>query len=166
MSDPLAGNLEQPASSRPPRILLFLTLLLAGAVLAGLLWLGPGQRSSPSVTRHLPFGAAEQSYAPAIRVEAITLERTENYLHQEVTTVKGSLVNSGDRALRGVELNLEFQDDMRQVVLRHTFVSVAPQALAARSSRDLEVSLEHIPDSWNRQAPLTHVIGLEFEPSR
>jgi hypothetical protein len=166
MSDPFPGHAEEAAKGTSPRILLFSALLLAAALIAFFLWYGSGRKETPGATAHLPFGTAEQAYASAIRVEGITLDRTENYLHQEVTTIRGSLVNSGDRAVRGVELSVEFQDDLDQVVLRHPFLSVAAEPLAPRSARDLEISLEHIPGSWNRREPVFRVAGLEFHAKR
>ena len=165
MTDPLAGQSQEPGTGGAPRFLVLSALLLAGALIA-FLWYGTGRKDSQPAAVHLPFGSAEQVYAPALSVEAITLARTENYLHQEVTTIAGRLVNSGDRAVSRVEFNVEFQDQMSQVVLRHSFISAAPQPLAARGSRDLEVSLEHIPSSWNNREPVFRVAGLEFAQQR
>ena len=99
-------------------------------------------------------------------VEGITLARAANYLHQEVTTISGNLVNAGDRAVQRVEFNMEFQDEMGQVVLRHSFISASPQPLAAKASREFEISLEHIPSSWNNREPAFRVAGLEFSTQR
>lgn len=162
MSDPSpVGPLQQNAGGAP-RILLLAAVLLAAAGLAFFLRFGSARRESGPAALHLPSGPAELSYGAGIRVENVTLSRAENYLHQEVTTVKGNLVNPGDRSLQRVELTIEFFDQMHQVVLRHSFISSAPQAIPAKGSRDFEVSFEHIPSGWNMQDPAIRVAGLEF----
>jgi hypothetical protein len=166
MTDPLAGPPQEQGNDGAPRFLVFAALLLAGAVLMAFLWYSTGRKDSQPAAVHLPFSSAEQAYAAALSVEGITLARTENYLHQEVTTITGNLVNSGDRAIARVEFNVEFQDEMRQVVLRHAFISSAPQPVAARGSRAIEISLEHIPSSWNNREPIFRVAGLEFSQQR
>src|SRR5215469_9589707 len=135
MAEPLSEHSEETKSGGSPRILLYSAVLLVAVGLAVFLWYNSGQKQNTAATAHLPFGPAEQAYAAAIRVEGIALERAENYLHQEVTTIKGSLINSGDRTLLRVELSLEFQDDMRQVVLRHSFISTETQPLGPRALR-------------------------------
>src|SRR5580658_4345910 len=64
--------------------------------LAVLMWPG-AERHSPSRTResHLPFGAAEQAYAPKLQIENLALSRAENFLNQEVTSLAGRLTNTG-----------------------------------------------------------------------
>ena len=166
MGDPLGPKPEETSTGSSPRIWLYSVVLCVLAAAAVYWWYSSAPKERPQATAHLPFTAAEQAYARALRVEGIALERTENYLHQEVTTIKGSLINSGERSVLRVELNVEFQDDLNQVVLRHSFISAAPQPLVPKASRDLEISLEHIPDAWNRQAPAVRIAGLEFAPSR
>jgi hypothetical protein len=160
MSDPLAGESREP-NTGSPRLVVFVALFLA-ALLAALLWYSSGRKQNLPAALHLPFGAAEQAYASRLRVEGITLARTANYLHQEVTTIAGNLVNSGDRSVLRVEFNVEFQDEMGQVVLRHSFISGSPQPLAGGASHEVEISLEHIPSSWNNREPVFRVAGLEF----
>src|SRR5271165_4958142 len=43
----------------------------------------------------LKMTPAEQAYLKNIRVEKIALSRAENFLHQEVTTLSGEVVNDG-----------------------------------------------------------------------
>ena len=165
MADPLADHSQEPVSGSS-RFLLFFVLLMAGGGLAALLWYSSGPKDSAPAAIHLAFGAAEQAYAPSLRVEGIVLARTANYLHQEVTTITGNLVNGGDHAVLRVELTVEFQDEMGQVVLRHPFISASPQPLAAHGSREIEISIEHIPSSWNNREPVFRVAGLELAPQR
>jgi hypothetical protein len=127
-------------------------------------------RHRPSSTResHLPFGAAEQAYAPNLQIENLTLSRAENFLNQEVTTLSGHLTNAGNLPLASVEVTVEFSDQLGQVVLRESRAVFAPQTppFAPGERRDFEVSFEHIPSSWNIQQPLVRVSGILFTSNK
>ena len=133
--------------------------------LAVLMWPGAEHHSASSKREsHLPFGAAEQAYAPNLQIENLALNRAENFLNQEVTTLTGSLTNAGNLRLSNVELTVEFSDQLGQIVLRETRAVFAPQtpAFVPGEHRDFEVSFEHIPSSWNIQQPLVRVSGIVF----
>lgn len=133
--------------------------------LAVVMWPGTERRLASSTREsHLPFGAAEQAYAPKLQIENLPLNRAENFLNQEVTTVPGRITNAGNLALSNVELTVEFSDELGQVVLRESRALFAPQTppFAPGERRDFEVSFEHIPSSWNIQQPLVRVSGLLF----
>jgi hypothetical protein len=137
--------------------------------LVTVMWPGAERRSS-SRTResHLPFGSAEQAYAPKIQIENLALSRAENFLNQEVTTLAGRLANTGELPLTNVELTVEFSDQLGQVVLRESravFASQTP-AFAPGERRDFEVSFEHIPSSWNIQQPLVRISCILFTPNK
>jgi len=147
----------------------FALILAAGAILVILaaVSLQPGRQSPPDgapPSAHFAFGPAEREYAGKILIENIALSRAENFLHQEVTTLNGEVINSGQRSIRGLELTIEFFDEMNQIVLRETrpvaATGVAP--LSPGQRRAFEVSFEHIPSSWNRQTPQLRVTGLLF----
>lgn len=133
--------------------------------LAILMWPG-GERRPASRTResHLPFGSAEQTYAPNLQIEDLALSRAENFLNQEVTTLAGSLTNTGSLPLANVELTVEFSDQLGQIVLRESRAVFAPQtpSFAPGERRDFEISFEHIPSTWNIQQPLVRVSGILF----
>jgi hypothetical protein len=133
--------------------------------LAILMWPG-AERRPASRTResHLPFGPAEQTYAPNLQIENLALSRAENFLNQEVTTLAGSLTNTGNLPLANVELTVEFSDQLGQIVLRESRAVFTPQTppFAPGERRDFEISFEHIPSTWNIQQPLVRVSGILF----
>jgi hypothetical protein len=124
--------------------------------------------ASPPAPARLPFGAAERAYAAKIEIESISLSRSENFLHQEVTALAGEVVNRGDRALTELELTVEFFDELHQVVLRESRqVLTGPLPLAASGERrSFEISFEHITSSWNMQQPSVRVSGLQCAPAK
>ena len=161
---------EQPPERGPFPFALSLALAAAIIIVAGFyFWPGrqsPSQGAPPNV--RLSFGPAEQAYAPKIHIENVTLSRAENFLHQEVTTLAGELVNTGDRPVRAVALTVEFSDELNQIALRETRMALAPGVtpLVPAERRAFEISFEHIPASWNMQQPTLRVSGLEFTANR
>jgi hypothetical protein len=125
---------------------------------------GPG---GPPAQAHLPFGPEEQAYAPRIEIQNISLSRAENFIHQEVTYLSAELVNGGTRSLTGLELTVEFSDELHQVVLRESraVLSAREPVLAPGEHRSIEISFDHIPPSWNMQQPSVRVTGLQFPPA-
>ena len=163
-------QIEIPDPSQPDRGRFNFALMLAAAALlvaVGALFFLPGRQSPPGAApsgAHFAFGTAEQAYASRMRIENIVLSRAENFLHQEITTLNGELVNGGDRALRGVEVTIEFSDELNQIALREARPILTPRSpsLGAGERRGFEVSFEHIPASWNMQQPAVRITGLQF----
>ena len=157
---------RSPAARGPFNFALVVGAAAAVIILAGF-YLWPGRRSPSDGApqgAHLPFGATESAYATKIEIQNLALSRAENFLNQEVTILTGELVNNGDRGLNGVELTVEFVDDMNQIALRESRPALAPPnpAVMPGEHRSFEVSFEHIPASWNMQMPVARVSGLLF----
>lgn len=150
---------------RGPSSFALVVAAAAVVIVVAALYLWPGRRSpsdgAPQQTR-FPFGAAEAAYASRIQIQGLALSRAENFLNQEVTTLTGELVNSGDRALAGIELTVEFFDDMNQIALRESRPAVSPPnpPVSPGERRNFELSFEHLPVSWNMQMPTVRVSGL------
>jgi hypothetical protein len=167
MTATLQIDTPEPAEPKPRRFpLLVLAVMIAIAMSLGI-YFWPGglePRSASKGEGHLPFGPAEQAYVSKIQFENISLSRAENFIHQEVTTLSGELVNSGSLPLRDMELTIVFSDELQQVVLRESRSPFGPgsSTLAPGGRRDFEISLEHIPSSWNMQVPQITVSGIQF----
>jgi hypothetical protein len=146
----------------------FPVAFIAGAVIVLILAAGAAlliRRTQPTgiaAATKLPFGASEQSYAPRIQFQAIQMAHSTNFLNQEFTFVAGTIVNSGDHAIAGLQVTIEFHDQFNQTVLRDTEMVIPPtaQPIPAGQMRDFQVILERIPSDWNRQYPSIRVTGL------
>lgn len=157
---------EESSSSR------FLLALAAGAgvvllLIAGV-WLlgrGPGGARGPAAETHLPFGAAEQAYAAQIRFSNLQLSQATNMLNHEFTYLVGTVENSGNRPVRGIEATVEFHDLIGQLVLRETVRVFPPGAspLAPARQRDFQLTFESVPQSWNHQPPAIRITGLDLQ---
>ena len=122
---------------------------------------GPG---GPPARASLPFGVEEQAYVPRIEIQNILLSRAENFIHQEVTSLSAELVNGGPRTIAGLELTVEFSDELHQVILREsrTVLSVREPTMPPGEHRSFEISFDHIPPTWNMQQPVVRITGLQF----
>lgn len=111
---------------------------------------------------------AEQAYLKNIKVEKIALSRAENFLHQEVTTLSGEVVNDGPEKILMLSLTVEFADSMDQIALRETRnVLGAPAAfLAPGERRPIEISFEHVPATWNMQQPYVRPTYLQLSAGK
>jgi hypothetical protein len=120
--------------------------------------------SSLKETIAVKMNPTEQEYASKIEIGKIEMSRAENFLHQEVTTLSGELYNAGTEPVSTLILTTEFFDTMNQVVLRETrkVLGAPGAALAPGERRPFEISFEHVPDSWNMQAPAVRISHLQL----
>ncbi len=143
--------------------------LIAAAIVALLfagvyLYTQHSRSAGSSAPPPLPMAAAEQAYAPRIHFTGFKRVRASNFLDQEVTILFGNVTNNGDRAVREIQVQLEFKDVFNQVVLRDTVRVLGSHALplAPGESRDIQITYEHIAADWNQADPALRITGLLF----
>jgi hypothetical protein len=159
-------SLEAPDDRKPPSRFPWLAVVIVSLALSIAVYFyvaptAPKHGVSTGAQARLPFGPAEQAYAPNVHIENINLERSENFLQQEVTTLAGEARNSGQQPLRDIEITVEFYDELHQVVLRETRAILSgSQPLSPGERRDFEIAFEHLPASWNSDHPSVRVTGL------
>lgn len=131
-------------------------------VVGGLVFLTPYGKRGAVVIPPLPMGSQEQSYGPKIRFAEFQMGRAQNLLNQETTYIAGKVFNYGDRAVREIEVTVEFRNAMNQVVLRDTLRVIGSYGapLDAGTSRDFQFTFEHVPVDWNVQVPSIRITGL------
>lgn len=164
MSDtpnPLMGE----EKSRAPMVLL--VGIAAALVLIGVIYLVGRLTPAPAqvVEQPLPMGTAEQAYAQNIQFLEPKVGRAANFLNQEVTFVFGTVSNNGPRAVRQIEITLEFHDVFNQVVLRDKQRLFSPTAvpLGPNDSRDFQLGYETLPAQWNQAYPTIRITGLQLQ---
>lgn len=155
-------NTEREDRSRLP------IALAAGAgvvilLLAGLLLVSRSMRThDPAAVESLPFGPIEQAYAQRIHFMNMQMARATNFLNQEFTYFAGTISNDGTRTLHRLQVTLEFHDPLNQVVLRETQLLITSPArpLGGGQRRDFQVTLDHVPATWDQQYPSIRVSGI------
>jgi len=122
------------------------------------------QSHSPTAVK-LPFGVEEQAYAQRIHFLDIQLAHATNFLNQDFTYVAGSISNDGVRAVRALEVTVEFHDTFNQVILRESQQVIGPDTgpIAAGQRHAFQMTLEHLPATWNHGNPALRVTGLILE---
>jgi hypothetical protein len=151
--------------SRAPMVLL--VGIAAALVLLGVIYLAGRLTPAPAkvVEQPLPMGPTEQAYAQNIQFLEPKVARAANFLNQEVTFVFGTVLNNGPRAVRQIEITLEFHDVFNQVVLRDKLRLFSPTAvpLAPNDRRDFQLSYETLPAQWNQAYPTIRITGLQLQ---
>jgi len=163
LESPFPGpSKESRGPLRHPAVIALATL--SGVAALYLLFFRGPMPTPTSLQSHFPFNAAEQAYAAKLQFGNFAMSEAENFLHQEVKYLDGDVRNSGDSALSGIEVTVEFQDDMRQIALRESrsILRGPSNVLPPGQSAHFQVSFDHVPSSWNMQMPAVQVSGLQF----
>lgn len=136
--------------------------VIVASLIGGVFFLTRNAKPGSTVAAPLPMGPQEKSYAAKIRFAEFQMGRAQNLLNQEVTYVAGKVFNDGDRAVREIEVTVEFHDAMNQVVLRDTrrLIGTRGAPLALGADRDFQFPFEHVPVDWNVQVPAVRITGL------
>jgi hypothetical protein len=157
---------DEPKSRAP--IILGVGAVAALLVIAGIYLVGhftPATTPVAAPEKALPMGPAEQAYAQQIHFSSPTMGRAANFLNQEVTFIFGTVSNDGPRAIRQIEITVEFRDPFNQVVLRDTQRLFNPAAgpLAPNDHQDFQLSYETLPATWAQTYPTIHISGLDLQ---
>jgi hypothetical protein len=172
MQDTFHNPDSSPVEQKRP----LLTVILGAVVLIAIVvsaWFlfhepSPAGEESGKTTVAIKMNSAEQEYLANIHVKDIALSRAENFLHQEVTILNGTVVNTGPQTVSGMRITVQFSDQLDQVALRETRNVLGNPAvpLAPGQERSFEISFDHIPTSWNMQQPAIRVASLSLQPGK
>jgi len=127
----------------------------------------PQNRNSLNgATIKVNISQAEKDYLSKLFVKDIKLSRAENFLHQEVTILTGTIMNSGSQTVTELDLAVQFSDQMDQVALKETrgILGTPPVPIGPGQERTFEIAFEHVPSSWNMQQPTIRVAHITLRP--
>jgi hypothetical protein len=166
-SFPIPPSQDEQGAGKTRRLVV-LAVAIVFLLLAFFLWRATSERVQPAATGSQPLGPEERAYASNVGVDHVEMSRAENFLHQEVTTISGEISNGGNRPLAGVELTIEFYDDLNQIAQRETRSLFGPPGppIPPGDHREFAVSFEHISTSWNMRQPVIKVTALQFSSQR
>ena len=128
----------------------------------------PNDSNKSEATIKIKMNSAETDYLPHIQVKDISMSRAENFLHQEVTILSGTVVNAGPQTVVALDLTIQFADQMDQVALRETRAVLGSPALPLGPGQEcrFDISFDGVPASWNMQQPILHVTHLLLSPRK
>lgn len=169
-SDPILDSPGSP-QNRP-----FITAIFAAIVVIAICasaWFlfhapSPGGSTADKTTINIKMNSAETEYLGYIHVKDIAMSRAENFLHQEVTILSGTVVNAGPGTVVALDLTIQFSDQMDQIALRETRGVLGSPAtpLGPGQERRFDVSFDGVPGSWNMQQPALRVAHLLLSPRK
>jgi hypothetical protein len=159
-------RIEHEEPSRFPAA--FVAGVIVIAVIAAIAVLLTHFISTPqqAVAAPLPFGAAEQAYAPQIHFKDLRLSQSNNLLNQQFTYVAGIVSNDGPRPVGAIEVMVEFHDPFKQVILKDTLRPLrrSDAPLKAGEQREFNLAIDQgLPSTWDQQYPSIRITGLVLE---
>ena len=169
-TDPILDSPE--TNQNRPLITFVLGAIVVIAICASAWFLfhspSPNESSTGQATIKIKMNSAEMEYLGNIQVKDISMSRAENFLHQEVTILSGTLVNGGKETVVALDLTVQFADQMNQVALRETRGVLGSPAvpLGPGLERKFDISFDRVPSSWNMQQPMVRVSHLLLSPRK
>jgi len=136
-----------------------LALLIAALIYFRSAALG-GRRSGAGVS----LSEEQKAYASSLELTNPRMSAAQNFLGNTVTYLDARVTNKGAKAVRRLDVQLEFVDVLNQVVLREVAHPVTDRTapLKPGQSRAFQVTFEHMPADWNQTSPRMKVVYLEF----
>ena len=159
-------RIEHQERSRFPAA--FVAGLVVIAFIAGIVVLLTHFIKTPqqAVDAPLPFGSAEQAYAPQIHFQNLQLSQSNNLLNQQFTYVAGIVSDDGPRPVGAIEILVEFHDQFKQVILKDTLRPIrrtdAPLKVAEQREFNLAID-QGLPSTWDQQYPSIRITGLVLQ---
>jgi hypothetical protein len=147
--------------------IIFLMVGVALAILLGVFVLhrhaAATRKTAAGEVRPLP-SAGQQAYFPSLVFADLRMSAAANFLGDTVTYLDGTVTNKGSKAVRRVDVELNFVDTLNQVVLRETAHPLANRTgpLGSGESYAFRVTFDHLPVDWNQAPPSVKVVYVEF----
>jgi hypothetical protein len=133
------------------------------------------------IVTHAPVKIEPQQnpYAQNLKLTDMKLSAAENYVGGTVTYLDVNITNTGSQTLTGAQMHAVFKNSMGQVVQTETLplhllvenhmtgtpdlVDLSRDPIAAGQTKTVRMSLEHISDDWDRNAPDMQLVNLKLK---
>jgi hypothetical protein len=146
-------------------IILIVSVVLAGLIAVFVLQQHPAVSHPASAGGARPAMNAEQkAYLPSLVFADLRMSAAVNFLGDTVTYLDGTVTNKGVKAVRRLEVELNFVDTLNQVVLRETAHPITNRGtpLQPGETRAFRVTFDHMPADWNQAPPTAKAVYVEF----
>jgi hypothetical protein len=124
------------------------------------------------VTSHRPGSASvqadltpeEKRYLADLSIAGAKMSAATNFLGQRVIYLDAQVSNRGTRAVKQVDISMEFTDVLGQVILRERAGIFPPASLPlqAGETRDFQLFFDRIPSDWNQAPPRITPVAVQF----
>ena len=146
-------------------ITLIVSVILAAIVAAFVIAQHRAATRPAAVRAARPAPSAEQkAYLDSLPITELHMSAAANFLGATVTYLDGIITNNGAKAVRKVDVELNFVDVLNQVVLRETAHPLAgrPTPLQPGETYAFRVTFDHMPVDWNQAPPRAKAVYVEF----
>ena len=153
---------EEPDSSRRTIAIAVAVVIVIAVTFAFLLRDQPKPASGPP------------AYAANLKLSDFKMSAAENFVGATVSYVDGTVINSGDKTVTRVVVEVTFKDDMGQLAQRENIpmqvlktdgpypeaVDFSVSPLGPGQSKPFRLTFESISAQWNRQYPDVRVADV------
>jgi hypothetical protein len=111
-----------------------------------------------------PLSAEQKAYLASLVFADLRMSAAVNFLGDTITYLDGTVTNKGGKAVRRLDVELNFVDTLNQVVLREIAHPLADRAtpLQPDETRAFRVTFEHMPADWSQAPPTAKAVYVEF----
>jgi hypothetical protein len=158
------SQIQNPGSAagRSTGLLIAVVAAVLGIILGTAVWLA--HRRSTRSQPQAALTAEERGYLEHIVISDVQVSAATNLLGDVVTYLDAKVANNGTKAVRQLDIRLEFSDMLNQVVLRETRHPITPRMppLAPGETRTFRSTFERMPAEWNQAPPSITPVALHF----
>ena len=141
-------------------------VVLAVIALGAALWLYLNWRARHQETQPPALTEEARLYVRGgfLQLSEVEMNAKENFAQQTLVEVTGKITNTGNRAIKLVEINCVFVDPYGLVVLRDRLAIVGARngGLQPGETRTFRLPFDTIPQSWNQTLPQLVIARIVF----
>lgn len=156
---PVLGGLPEDRSN-----LKFILIAAAAIVVVVAIAIVYSRMRPSNSTETLAPTPEQKAYFSNIEFSGAKMSAATNFLNQRVIYLDAEVANRGARAVKQVEVQMEFTDVMGQVILRDRARIFPPAALPLKAgeTRPFQLYFDNMPGAWNQAPPRMTTLGVEF----
>jgi hypothetical protein len=142
------------------------------AVVGGLTMYFERAKPTPQAT---PISAALDPYAASLPISQLAMSESANLAGGKVTYLDGHIVNTGNRTITGVTVQILFRDPAREVAqnetcplklirMRQPYIDVEPVSAAPLKpgdQQDFRLIFDNVARDWDGAYPEVRIIHVE-----
>jgi len=135
----------------------------AVTILAALLSLSCSHQA-PVTSESQAVSSDARAYVKNLNLSDVTIKATENFMHQQVVEVEGTISNRGPRPLKSVAVYCIFSaiDGHELHRERVPIVQAKGKALQPNESRPFRLPFDTVPEGWNQAVPKMFIASIDF----
>lgn len=123
--------------------------------------------------------APQNPYVARLAISDVAMSKSASFLGAEVTYIDATIINSGDRLVTGVTLQVLFRNMLNEVVGDERLLArvIVPNPLAGYpdlvnmsqvpiepgKSRNVRLTFEHISADWNQNTPELRILDVQLK---